>query len=341
MSVRDNSTLQGIEAEIRKLQIAQVVASKAKYIFPKISSSVFFPTGTWEDLRLGDDGQMGDFISVGSSAVVKSTPDGRALTGKLPMIANERLMSSNELKRVASLGSVKANKDAYAEEYVYRTQLNIDGVLKLLEVSGLQALSNGLVTLNGKNIEDVDVNYMIPKENKTGVTEMDKITYKEVVEFTRGKGIVKAFASQYEIDLLGSDQQMKDQYAMIVGGLPSNAILGLAEINRVFEREGFVFTLVPTFIQDGTRKIEPWKKGVITFVGSDRVMVIGHSLTPEAIDQPFTGGVRNMLNDYSMMTVIEYQTNPYRVSNRIETYAVPILASAEYTYIMDSKVQNV
>lgn len=339
--IRDNSTLQGIERELTAYLMAQVEASKAKYLFPTFTSAVHFPTGTWEDLRQGEDNQIGDFISVGSAAVVKKTPQGEALMGKIPMFGNERLMNAEELKRLSNMSSTGANKDAFAYQYAYRQQLNIDGFYKLMEYNTFQMLANGYITLGGKNLASADLRYKIPAENETGVAVIDELTYNDVITFTRGKGITKAFASQNEIDLLGTDEQMQKQYAMIVGGLPSGAILGLDEINRVFEREGFKITLVPDFIKDGSNKIALWKKGVITFVGSDRVAVIGHSETPEAIDNPQNGGVRRMLGEYSLMSVIEYQTNPYSVSNRLETFAVPILADAENTYIMDSKVKNV
>lgn len=339
--IRDNSTLQGLERDITEYLMAQLAASRAKYVFPTFMSDVYFPTGSWEDIRQGEDNQIGDFISVGSAAVVKKTPEGEALMGKIPMFGNERLMSAEQLKALANMASTAANKDRFAEQYAYRQQLNIDGFYKLMEVHTFAMLANGFITLGGKNLADANLTYKIPSSNEVGVETIGQLTYNDIITFIRGKGIVKAFCSQNEIDMLGKDDQMQKQYAMIVGGLPSGAILGLDEINRVFEREGFKVTLVPDFVKDGSRNIALWSKGVITFVGSERVGVIGHSLTPEAIDQPQTGGIRRMLGDYSLMSVIEYQTNPYRVSNRLETFAVPILADAENTYIMDSKVKNV
>lgn len=343
MAIMDILSAPATLKEINAVLAAKIIQSTAQYSFTQHLGDRLFSAPLWSEIRDAEEVQIGNFISPDSEAVVKERPNARPMMGEIPMFGIKRMLTGKKFAEVQKL-TQGASSDTIAEMYLVDQLANVESFHKLMQYSFQKMASEGWISLSStivENFKDITLDYKIPTENFVGVETVGSITYDDIYNIIKDNPMSRAYLTQYEINLLGKNKQMQDQYAMIVGGLPSGASLGLPEINVVFQRFGLVFIELKPFVMDGKNRISAWKEGVISFMPNEKAGIIAHAKTPENEFGRGAGGIQRALDKYSLFSVMDFSQDPFGISNRLETYAVPVLGDGENTFVLDSKVKNV
>lgn len=334
--------LTGYQKEIAAHLLAKTQLALQKYSFAQHLAPQKFSSPLWSEIRKAGEVEIGNFIAPDAETVVQSRVNAKPFMGEIPMFGIKRIMAGKEFANLQKLAQGES-REVVGDMYALDQAHNIEAFFKLMQLSFQRMLSEGAVALNSEvveNFSDLKLDFLLPNTNRMGVETINKITYNDIYNVIANNPVSKIYMTQFEANLLGSDDSMQKQFAMIKGGLPSGATLGVPELNMVFERFGVEVVDLPSIVKSGKTNVSAWKKGVITFTPNEKAGVLGHARTPENEFGRGAGGIQTDLDNYSLFSVMNFSQDPFGVSNRLETYATPILANAEDVIIMDSNTQQ-
>lgn len=345
--------VEGIVKEINAQLMAQIKISEERMLFPKISYGEVIPSGFWSSVKSVFVNVAADYKDGDGEAAEKSNPTESAAIGRLPIIALKRSLNAQIMEDVEELINGGYEPEAIVKKVTEIQRLNIDSIFLRLELDTNRALSNGVIAVNdGTNteIDNVKVDYLIPKENKYNVAVADSVTYQDVKKLIndakkRHIYFQLALTDSDTLIKLGSASDMRKAYAIgkgITGEL--DGTLELTQLNEHFKRvHGFEFMettpSVMVEIKGNKAPKEAWKPGIITFVPSLRPVKIGYKgVVEKRMHKNFNDeDVYTDLDKYALMSVMSQKKDPYTISCRIETRAVPILDAADAVCLLDTK----
>ena len=343
-----------IVKEANALLLAQLQLSQERMFFPKRSREEVCVGGTWEAVKSLYSNVAADYKDADGEAPEKSNPTESLAMGKLPIIALKRGLNNSYMEAIESMIG-RYDASAIAEKVTVIQRLNIDSTYMRLELDTNRALSHGVIAVNdgtNVNLDNVRVDFKIPDENKhtskvEGDVTLDDI--EAVIEAAADIQFAKALTDAPTLRKLGQAEDMRKAYAGANGISGTfDGQLTLSQINDYFkEMYGFEFEKTTTSVRVEIKGIvsskEAWKEGVITFVPSERPIIIGHWGVVEK-------RAHNMFNDedvytdlgkYSLMSVLSQKKDPYTIQSRLETRAVPILDQSDAVHILETAKKKV
>lgn len=339
----------------------QAVANEynlTQFYFPTLFPFKYTPILKWEQLE-GEFGApvAGDVISYNSKSPRKRREVVSSLTGNIPKIgvAREKTESEmNEYNLLRRLADDEAKKRLV--EWIWEDQeFTYTGVNARLEHLSLRAASTGKVVLTTSNNEgivtDSSVDFLVPADNKTGVTvaitganaatskPISKI--KNVVKMAKAKGkrLAYIFTDQDTIDAILASKETIDTVAPWVmqatnlTTTPTLASLNTALAGLNLPRIGLVESYINIEIKGERTQVNPWEPGVMLFSETPTLGQTYHaSLADEFVES--TASLKVKRNHVLIKRFA--QEEPLVETCLAIANAFPVLANANAKYLVDT-----